>query len=47
MSAQVITPGYLILLEYKNNQYEYHANQRDYVIYCMNSASPNFGTPSK
>ena len=47
MSAQVITPGYLILLEYKNNQYEYHANQRDYVIYCMNPGSPDLGTPSK
>jgi hypothetical protein len=46
-SAQVITPGYLILLEYGNNRYEYHGNKGTYVIYCMNPVSPNFGTPSK
>ena len=46
-SAQVLTPGYLILLEYNNNRYEYHANMGSYVTYCMNPASPEPGVPNE
>lgn len=34
MYAQVITPGYLIVLEAQGQQYEYHTNQTDQVILC-------------
>jgi hypothetical protein len=46
-SAQVMTPGYLILLEYNNNKYEYHANKGTYVTYCMNPAPLNLGVPNQ
>jgi hypothetical protein len=46
-SAQVMTPGYLILLEYNNNKYEYHANKGNYVIFCMNPSLHDLGTPSQ
>ena len=35
MYAQVITPGFLIILEAGGQQYEYHANQRDTVVLCQ------------
>lgn len=34
MYAQVITPGYLIVLEADGVEYEYHTNQSDLVILC-------------
>jgi len=37
---QVLTPGYLILLEYSNNQYEYHAGLGQVFIYCTNPTAP-------
>jgi hypothetical protein len=45
-STQVLTPGYLIVLNYDNKKYEYHANNGTYVIYCPNPIPPIFGTPS-
>jgi hypothetical protein len=44
-SAQVLTPGYLILLGYNNNKYEYHANQGTYVTYCANPTPPILSAP--
>jgi hypothetical protein len=46
-SIQVLTPGYLILLEYNNNKYEYHANMGSYVTFCMNPTSPEPGVPNQ
>ena len=37
---QVLTPGYLILMEYANNQYEYHAGLGQDFIYCTNPTAP-------
>jgi len=34
MYAQVITPGYLIMLEANGQQYEYHTNQNNSVVLC-------------
>jgi hypothetical protein len=42
---QVLTPGYLILLEYANNQYEYHAGKGLDFIYCTNPTAPLPGPP--
>ncbi len=39
-SAQVLTPGYLILLEYNAKTYEYHADKGTYVTYCVNPSAP-------
>jgi hypothetical protein len=35
MYAQVITPGFRIILEADGQQYEYHTNQADGVILCQ------------
>jgi hypothetical protein len=43
--AQVLTPGYLIVLEYNYAKYEYHAGKGPEVIYCINPASPLPGAP--
>jgi hypothetical protein len=43
--AEVLTPGYLILLEYNNTKYEYHAGKGPEVIYCINPTPPIPGTP--
>ena len=43
--AQVLTPGYLIRLMYKNQQFEYHASRGIEVIYCENPTPPVPGTP--
>jgi hypothetical protein len=45
--AQVLTPGYQILLEYRNNKYEYHSNKDTYVIYCMHPVPPDLGLPTQ
>ena len=38
--AQVLTTGYLILLEYNSVKYEYHSDKKDYVVYCENPSAP-------
>lgn len=43
--AQVLTPGYLILLEYANNQYEYHTGKGTAVTYCANPTPPIISEP--
>ncbi len=43
--AQVLTPGYLILLEYSGTTFEYHASKGNYVITCVNPSPPFPGTP--
>jgi hypothetical protein len=35
MYAQVITPGYLIVLEAQNQRYAYHTDQTDNVVLCQ------------
>ena len=37
---QVITPGYRILLEAGEQEYEYHSNKDNYVLYCESSIPP-------
>jgi hypothetical protein len=43
---QVLTPGYLIVLEYDNTNYEYHSGRDGNVSYCQNPTPPTLGTPS-
>jgi len=38
--AQVLTPGYLILLEHGGNTFEYHASTSDSIITCENPFPP-------
>jgi len=45
MYAQVLTPGYLIVLEYAGNNYEYHAGRGPDVLYCSNPLPPVPGIP--
>lgn len=40
MYAQVITPGYLMVLEAQGQGYEYHADRRGNVVYCPNPEPP-------
>lgn len=40
MYAQVITPGYLLLLDVDGAIYEYHADKRSTVLYCETPESP-------
>ena len=42
---QVITPGYLILLEVNAQTYEYHSNRDAYFVYCENSSPPSLPKP--
>ena len=42
---QVITPGYLILLEVNGIQYEYHSNRNVSVVYCDNTSPPILPKP--
>jgi len=44
--AQVLTPGYLIRLESGNQEFEYHASKRTYIIHCENPTLPVPGTPA-
>ena len=46
-AAQVLTPGYLILLGADQRQYEYHANKGTNVKYCMNPVPPFSTQPEK
>jgi hypothetical protein len=43
--AEVLTPGYLILLEYGGTTYEYHASQGGTVVTCKNPSPPVLATP--
>lgn len=43
--AEVLTPGYLILLEANNKEYEYHASRGTEIVYCENPNPPVPGTP--
>jgi hypothetical protein len=43
--AQVLTPGYLIRLEFGNQEFEYHASKGTYIIYCENPTPPVPGAP--
>jgi len=42
---QVITPGYLILLEVNAQTYEYHSNRDTYFVYCENQSPPIIPKP--
>ena len=44
--SQVLTPGYLILLEHDGNKFEYHANIHNYFFHCENPARPILETPA-
>jgi len=44
--AQVLTPGYLILLVYAGNEFEYHASIHGNTLYCENPTPPILGTPA-
>ena len=46
MYAQMITPGYLILLESNGVTFEYHASQRADAFYCKNPLPPASGIPT-
>ena len=47
-AAQVLTDGYIIKLSFNQNDFEYHTNSTDFVIYCKNpSILPIISTPSK
>ena len=43
--ADVLTPGYLIILKANSLEFEYHASRGTEVIYCENPTSPVEGTP--
>jgi hypothetical protein len=43
--AQVLTPGYLILLEHGGNTFEYHASTGNFVVTCENPIPPVPGMP--
>jgi hypothetical protein len=36
--AQVLTPGYRVLLEADGKRHEYHSNRANYVVYCAPAA---------
>jgi hypothetical protein len=38
--TQVLTDGYLFLLEAQGKTYEYHANRDTSIIYCENPSPP-------
>jgi hypothetical protein len=43
--AQVLTPGYLILLQSGDHEFEYHASKGTFITYCENPSPPIAGTP--
>jgi hypothetical protein len=43
--TQVLTPGYLILLEYGGTTFEYHTSSRDSIVTCDNPSPPVPGSP--
>src|SRR5215207_8424684 len=38
--AQVLTPGYLIRLQFEDQEFEYHASKGTTIIYCENPTPP-------
>jgi len=46
MYADVLTPGYLVILNAKNFNFEYHAGEDSEVFYCQNPEPPASGAPS-
>jgi hypothetical protein len=46
-SAQVLTPGYRIMLAYGNEVFEYHTNNTTYIIYCKIPNLPVSGNPNQ
>lgn len=42
--AQVLTPGYLIRLKSRDQEFEYHASRGTEVVYCENPMPPVEGT---
>lgn len=42
---QVLTPGYLILLEHTGKTFEYHASMGDTIVTCENPSPPVPGIP--
>jgi hypothetical protein len=46
-SAQVLTPGYRIMLAYGNQVFEYHTNTTTFFIYCKIPSLPVSGTPNQ
>ena len=44
--AQILTPGYMILLKASDKIYEYHTNRGTRVILCENPSVPISGMPS-
>ena len=40
MYAQVITPGFIILLEANGQAYEYHSDTHRHVVLCVEGRSP-------
>ena len=45
MYAEVLTPGYLILLNVDGQGYEYHAGKNSDAFYCANPSPPVEGMP--
>jgi len=43
--AQVLTPGYLVVLTVENQTYEYHADQDQLVVLCADQPLPPPGAP--
>lgn len=43
--AEVLTPGYLILLSFGGIEYEYHAGRGAKITYCENPTSPSPDLP--
>jgi hypothetical protein len=44
--AQFPTPGYIIMLEYGGDEFEYHASIRGNTLHCENPTPPISGTPA-
>ena len=44
--TQIEIPGYLIVLEYNGDEFEYHANIHNYVLYCEDPLPPVAETPA-
>ena len=44
--AQIPTPGYIIMLEYAGDDFEYHASIRGDILYCENPTPSISGTPA-
>ena len=38
--TEVPVPGYLVILESRGKEFEYHANLKNYVFYCENPTPP-------